>query len=348
MNGSAIYQACARCTAKWFGSASVDLCPRCGSTTLPPVQATPPFRVHDVQRQSVATLLASVPADHRVASFAEALGHNPPWSNNIVRTLQQQIGSEFPQSVASDWWPSVPLVLQQPRRRSTQQLLESMSRGPSQCQLHTFFQHLRQRCRDNRVKIVHRVCRFVIRLLRHGAGFKSVSIDPEGWVAIEDLLQRINRRALEFELWRDWTIHDLQRQCDLHGGRRLQISDGLDFIRARYGHTIPDICAGQHRLPPPVLYHGTSQELAGQILQQGLQRRERNLVHLTSSFDYAAWIARNHESPEVLQVNTDTATSAGVPFWMCNDHVWQCTDLPATVMQFVRTDASSQNQKGRS
>ncbi|WP_158521188.1 RNA 2'-phosphotransferase [Fuerstiella marisgermanici] len=192
---------------------------------------------------------------------------------------------------------------------------------------------------------MHRVYRFVIRLLRHGAGFKSLSIDPDGWVAIEDLLQRINRRALEFELWRDWTIHDLQRQCELHGGRRLQISDDQELVRARYGHTIPDICAGKRRTPPHVLYHGTSQKLAGQILQHGLQRRERNLVHLTSCFDYAAWIARNHGSPAVLQVITDHAASAGIPFWQCNDHVWQSTDLPASAIQPIRGKALTQQKK---
>jgi putative RNA 2'-phosphotransferase len=165
-------------------------------------------------------------------------------------------------------------------------------------------------------------------------------------VAIEILLQHINRRALEFELWRDWTINDLQRQCELHGGRRLQMSDGQECIRARYGHTSPDICAGDHRTPPQFLYHGTSQELAAQILQQGLQRRERNLVHLTSSFDYAAWIARNHGSPEVLQVNTDHAASADIPFWQCNDHVWQSNDLPATAIQPILGKALTQQQKG--
>ncbi|APZ96360.1 RNA 2'-phosphotransferase [Fuerstiella marisgermanici] len=164
-------------------------------------------------------------------------------------------------------------------------------------------------------------------------------------MAIEDLLQRINRRALEFELWRDWTIHDLQRQCELHGGRRLQISDDQELVRARYGHTIPDICAGKRRTPPHVLYHGTSQKLAGQILQHGLQRRERNLVHLTSCFDYAAWIARNHGSPAVLQVITDHAASAGIPFWQCNDHVWQSTDLPASAIQPIRGKALTQQKK---
>ncbi|APZ96361.1 hypothetical protein [Fuerstiella marisgermanici] len=119
MNGPAIYQACARCTAKWFGPASVEQCPRCGATTLPPVQATPPFRVRGVLRRSVATLLASVLADHQVACLAEALGQNPPWSNNIARTLQQQIGSEFPQPVASDWWPSAGLATATPPQHAT-------------------------------------------------------------------------------------------------------------------------------------------------------------------------------------------------------------------------------------
>ncbi|MCA9063322.1 MAG: RNA 2'-phosphotransferase [Planctomycetaceae bacterium] len=346
MTRSDIYQACTRCTAKWFGPASLEQCPRCGATTLPPVPTTSPFAGPRNRQLSIVELLESLPIEHRQRCLVEALGSMPPWSEELTGRLRRQMEAEFRMVLKSDWWSRVSLVLQSRRRHSTQRLLESMASEPSPRHLRCLLQHLNQRCHDEQLIAVQQVYRHVIRLLRHGAGSRSFLIDPDGWASIDKLLMHVNHRALDFQLWRNWTINDLQRQIDLHGGQRIEINTANSSIRARYGHTVADVCAGCRHSPPQVLYHGTSEQLASQIVQSGLKRIERTLVHLTSSFDYAAWISRKHPHPVVLQIDGEAAKASGTPFWQCNTHVWQTIDLPATVLHTVHAPPLSDNQKG--
>ncbi len=346
MTPSAIYQACARCTAKWFGPASGEQCPRCGATTLPPKHSTRPVAVPGSREFSVCAMLENFPFEDRQRCLVEALGSMPPWSNELTGRLRRQLDVEFRQVLTSDWWSRVSLVLQSPGGHSTQRMLGRVASEPSPRHLDALLQHLKQRCHDEQLIAVQQVYRHVIRLLRHAAGNRSFLIDPDGWLSIDRLLKHINQRALDFQLWRNWTISDLQRQTDLHGGQRVEINPANGSIRARYGHTVADICPGNHQAPPPVLYHSTSEPLASQILQHGLKRAERTLVHLTSNFDYAAWIAHRHPHPAVLQINGKAAKDFKIPFWQCNAHVWQSIDLPTTVLHVVRADTPSNTQKG--
>lgn len=334
MNVPAKYQACTSCTAKWFGPAGVSQCPRCGATTMPAVDVAPPFCGAGSQRLTpeMTTLLEAVPANQRVTCLVESMGQAPPWSAGMVVELVQQFANDFPETVAATWWSRVPLALQQPLRHSTLRLLDLVARKPSRRHLQILMQHLQQRCQDGRLIAVQRVYRAVIRLLRHQSSRSSIRVDPAGWVCTDELLERINRRALDFELWRDWTVNDLQRQADLSSGRRIQISSDRICVRALYGHTLTDICPGVRRTPREALYHGTSRPRLDEILQKGLLPGKRNLTQLTSSFDYANWVARTHVEAIVLHVNADAAVATGIPFWQCNDHVWQCTHVPAAAI----------------
>ncbi|MCA9051794.1 MAG: RNA 2'-phosphotransferase, partial [Planctomycetaceae bacterium] len=271
---------------------------------------------------SVVELLESLPFEDRQRCLVEALGSMPPWSEEPTGRLRLRMEAEFRAVMKSDWWSRVSLVLQSPRRHSTQGILEAVASEPSSQHLHSLLQHLKQRCHDEQLITVQRVYRYVIRLLRHGAVTRTLPMDPYGWVSIDKLLKHINHRALDFQLWRNWSISDLQRQMGLHGGQRIEINPANNSIRARYGHTVADVCAGCRLSPPAVLYHGTSEQLTSQILQHGLKRIERTLVHLTSSLDYAAWIARRHPHPVVLQIDGEAAKTSGIPFWQCNTHVW--------------------------
>ena len=49
----AVYSACQRCTAKWFGASEVGSCPRCGASQVLRTFATPPWRGPRTKRLDV-------------------------------------------------------------------------------------------------------------------------------------------------------------------------------------------------------------------------------------------------------------------------------------------------------
>ena len=106
--------------------------------------------------------------------------------------------------------------------------------------------------------------------LRHHPAQFGLCLDEEGWTSLGDLVV-----AIRFDRY-DWALLDEALvKVAIEGIDRFEIRGGR--IRATYGHSIelgklPPIVA-----PPPVLFHGTTEEALATIRHQGLKPSPFNI-----------------------------------------------------------------------
>ena len=317
MTGS-YYPACQHCSAKWSSVDVATVCPRCGGDVALAIRQT-----RKPWQPSLLDQIRSISRAQRFDRFLQSILTPFGTHECQVEKLRSAFKVEW-HSVRDADIGQLSVVLHR-RRDTTNRLIRKLCNEPSEATLKPLLNHLRLRTSSQSVVAINHVHRFVIRTLRHTARKNGIRIDRDGWGSIDSLLRLINSRPLQFQLWRDWTVDDLDSQVSMDDFNRLSIDAG--FIRANYGHSIDGVLPGFSSEPPLVLYHGTNAELLPDILSVGLHANRRYLVHLTSSQLYASEIASHFIQPAVLQVDTDAAITELAQFWKASSHVWQCTQV---------------------
>lgn len=172
------------------------------------------------------------------------------------------------------------------------------------------------------------VSKYLSYLLRHHP--EGLDIDHRGYVPVEQILARLRPRFPTIDRNR------FQQVVDSNGKQRFELQENK--IRARYGHSIPvDL-----QLPTAenieTLYHGTTQEAAHIILEQGLQPRGRQMVHLSATRKEARRVGRRYGRPVVLHIDATAARSQDITFYRATDEVYLAAFVPASVIS--RADCS--------
>ena len=160
--------------------------------------------------------------------------------------------------------------------------------------------------------------------LRHTPWEYELELDEQGFVPIAQLLHALNESgAYEREI----TQADLEQSIATSEKKRHEIV--ADKIRALYGHTIPQIIKKEPEIPPAVLYHGTTHRVLPQILQDGLKPMQRQYVHLSIDVETATRVGKRRDpEPIILKINTVAAQKVGILFFVGNDKVWLCKEMP--------------------
>jgi hypothetical protein len=83
--------------------------------------------------------------------------------------------------------------------------------------------------------------------------------------------------------------------------KRFAFSDDGQRIRASQGHSVQVELALPPATPPEVLYHGTATRFLLAICQTGLQRMQRQHVHLHHDVNTAASVGTRHGKLAMLQ-----------------------------------------------
>lgn len=180
----------------------------------------------------------------------------------------------------------------------------------------------------DRVALV-RLSRRLSYILRHDPASAGLTLDPQGWVAVDDLLA-----ALGTSVSRD----DLDAVVAGNDKRRYAIRPGphgRDEIRASQGHSVPVDLGLEQVPPPPVLYHGTSAAALPSIRARGLERGGRHHVHLSPDVTTAQAVGRRRRGPvAVLAVDAAAMAAAGYPFYRSANGVWLTDHVPP---EYLRT-----------
>jgi putative RNA 2'-phosphotransferase len=160
--------------------------------------------------------------------------------------------------------------------------------------------------------------------LRHAPQEYGLTLDAQGWVPIEDLIDALKKR----EKYADLTFQDIAGMIQASEKKRHQLVDNR--IRALYGHSTEEKIKKDAVQPPDVLYHGTAHKFLDKILEQGLISKSRQYVHLSQDRETAITVGKRRDNnPVVLRIDAVTAWKNGIKFYHGNETIWLADDIPA-------------------
>jgi putative RNA 2'-phosphotransferase len=164
--------------------------------------------------------------------------------------------------------------------------------------------------------------KFLSYVLRHAPESVGVTMDPAGWVDIDELIELAGpQRGLSVELIAEVVAANDKQRFALSADRRR--------IRANQGHSI-DIDLGLEPIEPPHrLYHGTATRFLTAILDEGLRPGSRQHVHLSGDVETARRVGQRHGKPVVLTVDAAGLHAEGHTFHRSANGVWLTAAVPA-------------------
>lgn len=165
-------------------------------------------------------------------------------------------------------------------------------------------------------------------VLRHRPDRLGLTLDPQGWVAISDLLEALHKDGKII------TLRQLQQVVAENDKQRFTIDPTQQRIRANQGHSIPIDLALEPTTPPAVLYHGTAKRYMPSIQQKGLLKGTRQHVHLSVDQNTAYKVGSRHGKPIILVVDTTAMLADQYLFYCSENGVWLIDHVPAQYLQF--------------
>lgn len=169
---------------------------------------------------------------------------------------------------------------------------------------------------------VKRVSKFMSFVLRHEPGAIGIELDPNGWVAVDDLLAGMERegRGIDADLL-DRVVYENDKQ-------RFEFSDDRTRIRARQGHSVEVDLAYEPTTPPDVLYHGTATRKLDLLLGEGLKKMARHHVHLSTNRETMLAVGKRYGRPVILAVDARQMHADGYVFFVTGNEVWLTEEVP--------------------
>jgi putative RNA 2'-phosphotransferase len=176
-------------------------------------------------------------------------------------------------------------------------------------------------------KTIVSASKFVSLVLRHQPEVIGLPLDSEGWAEIDALIQLSQPHHPLTRALIDEVVATNNKQ-------RFAISDDGTRIRARQGHSIEVELGLVAIVPPEYLFHGTAMHSVEAIRREGLSKRSRQHVHLSSEADTATRVGARHGRPVVLRIHAAAMTTAGHAFFRSENGVWLTDAVPAEFIDF--------------
>ena len=145
-------------------------------------------------------------------------------------------------------------------------------------------------------------------ILRHHPEKFNCSIDKQGWVLVDELINGS-----------DFTLEELQ---DIVGNdTRYEFNSDNTKVRAFHGHSIEGVEPFKEFKPMGDLYHGSAVTNIDSINEKGIHKMTRNFVHLSKDLDKAKLIGQRHGSPCVFIIDALTMSNDNIKFYDSEDDV---------------------------
>ena len=168
--------------------------------------------------------------------------------------------------------------------------------------------------------------KFLSLILRHKPQLIGLELDEHGWADVDDLIRRVSRkRPLDRP-----TLEQIVAQDEK---QRYSFSADGKLIRANQGHSIPVDVELAELEPPKILYHGTGERFAASIRIQGLLKKSRLYVHLSSDVETAVKVGQRHGKPKIFLVESGRMFADGYKFFRSVNGVWLTEHVPAQYLK---------------
>jgi putative RNA 2'-phosphotransferase len=164
--------------------------------------------------------------------------------------------------------------------------------------------------------------KFLSLILRHKPDTIGVSLDAHGWVSIQALLDALNthNHSISREM--------LDEVVFTNDKKRFSYSANGLMIRANQGHSIGVDLELEPIEPLNILYHGTVDRFIDSIKASGLQKMNRQHVHLSATVETARSVGSRRGKPIVLNIDADKMYRDGHQFFLSLNGVWLTESVP--------------------
>ncbi len=160
--------------------------------------------------------------------------------------------------------------------------------------------------------------------LRHDP--EDMEMDKQGYVDMDELIEKLKSRFPDVD-------RDFIQEITEDGKRRYEIKNGK--IRALYGHSVDVDLDLPEDKEVVELFRGASSKGAYNILLNGVEAKDRAMVHLSSSEERAEEIGkRRTDSPTILRIDVEAAREEGLRFFKVSDELYLCDgDIPVECVE---------------
>ncbi len=166
-------------------------------------------------------------------------------------------------------------------------------------------------------------------VLRHFPEKFDLTMDPRGWVDVQQFVNAIKARQRRFRWLRAYHIVALIK-TDPKG--RYEYRDG--YIRATYGHTIDvDLDFPTDNVPEKLYYPATEEE--EEFLREGgLRPSDRIFVHLSTTMESAVEAGKvRSPRPVVFEIAAKKASEDGIAIMHAAPTIYITKEIPPQYMR---------------
>ncbi len=173
-----------------------------------------------------------------------------------------------------------------------------------------------------------KLSKFLCLILRHKPETIGLKLDKQGWAETNNLINLLQKQGTKINklIIEEIVAHDDKK--------RFSFNQDKSKIRANQGHSITVDLALDPKQPPEYLFHGTARRFIDSIATQGLIKRQRHHVHLSSDEATAIKVGQRHGKPVVLTIHAQEMYDSGFAFFLSDNQVWLTDHVPVQYIDF--------------
>jgi putative RNA 2'-phosphotransferase len=183
------------------------------------------------------------------------------------------------------------------------------------------------------------ISKFLSLVLRHKPETIGIQLDQNGWIDVDELISKSNKYGIQFDR------ETLNHIVETNSKKRFAFNDKLDKIRASQGHSLEIELGYKIQKPPEILFHGTSEKSVQSILDKGLEKRNRQHVHLSSDTETAIKVGQRHGKPIVFEILAEKMYNDKFEFYISENGVWLTDNVPAKYLKIKITAGNNVYKK---
>lgn len=173
-----------------------------------------------------------------------------------------------------------------------------------------------------------KLSRYLSYLLRHKPETLNLYVDKNGYVNVDELIQRVN----SVEKYKNQLTKEILEEIVKNDDKqRYSYNEDKTKIRAVQGHSFI-VDTVKKGIPPTVLYHGTTSSSYELIKKKGINKMTRTYVHLSKDVETAEKVAKRHVKTKdtivVLVIDTKKMLADGYTFYVAENGVWLTEHIP--------------------
>lgn len=165
--------------------------------------------------------------------------------------------------------------------------------------------------------------KFLSLVLRHKPEIIGVTLDAQGWCYVSELIEKLNAHG------EPTTMEKLEKEVSADSKQRYNFNEDKTKIRANQGHSLKVDLALEAQTPPNELFHGTVEQFLPSIMASGLEKRQRQHVHLSRTKETAVEVGKRRGVPIILVVNAKQMVEDGYKFFLSANQVWLTDSVPS-------------------